>query len=96
MITTEVKKQVILAVPLIVDNGQQFILLMLIDHLRDQLALSGASTTTSFASVTAFSLLVWMTFLPSSLLFAYILCYNIEIYCYCLDNKYLKKRGKRM
>ena len=71
MITTEVKKQVILAVPLI---GLQFILqvisLMFIGHLG-YLALTGASTTTSFASVTAFSLLAWITFLPSSLVFTY-------------------------
>ena len=66
MITTKVKK-VILAVLLIVTNGLQFILLMFIGHLGDQLALSGASTTTSFTSVTAFSFLVWMTFLPSFL-----------------------------
>ena len=60
--TEEVKKRLMLAVPLIVANGLQFILqvisLMFIGHLEDQLALFGASIATSLGSVTAFSLLI--------------------------------------
>jgi len=64
VIIAGVEKQLILAMPLIVVNGLQFILqvisLMFIGHLRDQLAFSGTSIATSFASVTAFSLMVYM------------------------------------
>lgn len=61
-ISTEVKKQLILGGPLIMVNlltvSWQIISVMFIGHQGGELALSGASMATSFASVTGFTLLV--------------------------------------
>lgn len=65
-IVEEVKKQMWLSGPLITVSLLQFCLqvisVMFVGHLGE-LALSGASMATSFATVTGFSLLVWGRFL---------------------------------
>lgn len=58
----EAKKQLVLALPLILVGVLQYstqaVSLIFVGHLSDDVALSGASMATSFASVAAFSLLV--------------------------------------
>ena len=67
-ILDEVRKQFWLSGPLIsvslLNYGLQVISVMFVGHLGE-LALSGASMATSFASVTGFSLLVSLFSLPS-------------------------------
>lgn len=63
----EVKKQLLLAGPLVSSNfllfGMQVISVMYVGHLGE-LALAGASMATSFASVTGLSLIVrWLLYL---------------------------------
>lgn len=61
-IIEEIKRQLRLAVPLVAVNILQYCLqvisIMFVGHLGE-LALSGASMATSFASVTGFSVLEW-------------------------------------
>lgn len=68
----EVKKQICLAGPLVcvnlLINCLQVISVMFVGHLGE-LALSGASMATSFASVTGFSLLVCVCYLSPIYLF---------------------------
>lgn len=94
-IVVEVKKQLWLAGPLICVSLLQFCLqlisVMFVGHLGE-LALSGASMATSFASVTGFSLLVIIIFVTNfALCFTFLqdfkipllfVCHNCRQYCY--------------